>query len=298
MDMMTTNTNWNVLSILRAATQFLESKGIEQSRLNAERLLAHVLSLTRVELYLHYERPLNPEEREQFREQIKRRIRHEPLQYILGETEFMSLPFVVSPDVLIPRSETEILVETILQQVDREEPVHILDIGTGCGNIAVSLAKELPLSKITGIDRSEKALDIARRNASLNGVQERIYFIPLDILKDTLSADLNYPFDWVVSNPPYVSDHEWEELPPEIHDYEPREALCDDQDGLSFFRTITEQSKSCLCRGGKLVFEVGDHQASDVATILQRNGYGQIEFFCDLNSIQRIVQGTWNSSEE
>ena len=206
------NQTWTILELLKVTTQFLSEKSIENPRLNAEHLLSHLLSLKRVDLYLQFERILTTAEVNQYRELIRRRAQYEPLQYIIGKTEFMGLCFEVSPDVLIPRPETELLVEEVLKlSVDLQAPT-ILDIGTGSGCIAISLAQLWPGSRIIATDVSEAALHMARNNAGVNNVAERIRFLLHDILNETLPVD---SFDIIVSNPPYIAADEMEGLEPE-----------------------------------------------------------------------------------
>ena len=201
-----------VLNALKKTTEFLEKKGIESARVNAEIMLAHILKCKRLQLYLSFYRPLNDNEKNLYREFLLRRINHEPVQYITGNVDFYGLDFQVNSSVLIPRPETEILVETIIKNTNVNNETNILDIGTGSGNIAISLAKHLPNSKITAIDKSKEALIIAVKNSELNNVKERINFIENDILNDQKIFD--NVFDIVVSNPPYVSKEEYKNLEP------------------------------------------------------------------------------------
>lgn len=199
----------------------------------------------------------------------------------------MSLPFRVSPDVLIPRSETETLVERMLEDAKTETVHTILDIGTGSGCIAVSLAANLPDVQVTGMDTSQTVLSIASYNARLNGVQDRVRFVEGDIRTD---LDLESRFDALVSNPPYVALDEWNSLLPEIQKYEPRMALCDESDGLTFYRVIAEKSGSLLENKGRLYLEVGDRQSGPVCNILNDAGFSRVEVFPDLNHIDRVVR--------
>lgn len=276
--------------MLKEAALFLGRSGIENPRLNAERLLALVLKSDRVGLYLQFDKPLSSTERESFKALLKRRAGHEPLQYLLCETEFMSLPFRVTPDVLIPRPETEILVEKILETFKAEGPVHILDIGTGSGCIAVSLAKMISESSIDAVDVDSSALDLAKSNAERNGVAERVNFVKGDIREDGFTRSVFPPYDAVVSNPPYVSSSDWTELPKVVRDFEPRLALCDESDGLSFYRVIAKKARELLSTGGKLFLEIGFGQKDGVTGILQSNGYFNVQTFQDLNGIDRVVK--------
>lgn len=282
---------WTLLEVLNHAVSFLKSKNIENPRLNGEHLLAHTLGKSRMDLYLDFNKPLSKSEREQYKNFLYRRAEYEPLQYIMEEAEFMSLPFFVNPDVLIPRPETETLVESIINWISNTKKSHILDIGCGSGSIAVSLAKHTENAKITAVDVSQNILDIAQKNADRNDVNEKIHFICSDITKNSFVEDIGGKFDIVVSNPPYISQDEWKTLPEEVKSYEPRGSLCDDADGLTFYRIISKKALSLLLFGGALFFEVGYTQSSKVQTILQQQGYKDVHSIMDLNQIERVVAG-------
>ncbi|NOY60279.1 MAG: peptide chain release factor N(5)-glutamine methyltransferase, partial [Calditrichaeota bacterium] len=179
---------WKLIGLLNWTADYLDQKGFENSRLEAERLLAHSLHIQRIDLYVNFDRPLIPDELAQFKSLLKRRLDHEPLQYIIGETEFYSLPIKVAPGVLIPRPETEVLVENALQIINDNFPqgkeINVLDVGTGSGNIAIAIAKNAVHARLTAIDISADALKIARQNAELNNVAEKINFLQHDALGD------------------------------------------------------------------------------------------------------------------
>lgn len=278
---------WRVIDIIQEATTFLKNKGIEDPRLNAERLLASTLKLSRVDLYLQFEKPLSETEREIYKGLLKRRAQHEPLQYITGETEFMSLTFRVGPNILIPRPETEILVEKVIDLV-KDQSFHILDIGTGSGCIAVSAAHYCPEAEITALDISQPVLESARGNARLNHVEDRIRFKQVDILSFDPDKEI---FDLIVSNPPYISENEWQNLPPEIRKHEPKTALSDGKDGLKFYRKIAESAVQMLLPGGTIILEIGDTQLEPVRQILTNHTFGDIQITHDLNGIPRVIQG-------
>ena len=281
------------MDVLKEATAYLKTKGIENPRLNAEQLLGHVLGLSRMDLYLRFEQPLSSNERNRYKTLLRRKADHEPLQYILNETEFMSLPFKVTPDVLIPRPETETLVERIIEETDREDTTRFLDIGVGSGNIVVSLAKVLPKAEFVGVDTNDRVLTIARENTQRNGLEKCIRFLKADILEEGFGKTVEGPFDMIVSNPPYISLLDWETLPREIQGYEPKSALCDNGDGLTFFRIIAQKSRELFQAKGKLFFEVGDGQSEKVQTILIKNGYQNVAAFPDLNFKERVIMGTY-----
>ena len=285
---------WRLMDVLKEAALFLETRGVESPRLNAERLLAQVLGIGRVDLYLQFDQPLSPAEREAFKAGLRRRAGGEPLQYILGETEFMSLALAVNPAVLIPRPETEILVEAVLNRFDAATPVRILDIGTGSGAIAVSLAHFLPEAEVTAVDLSKDALEVARHNAARHGVEARIRFMEADLYDPGLAKLAGSPFDAVVSNPPYVALAEWEGLQVEVRDHEPRLALCDEGDGLSAYRALAAQAVPLLKPGAGLWVEVGDSQSGPVSDLFQKAGLKDVTILSDLNAIGRVVHGVRN----
>ncbi len=274
-----------VLEAINLSTEFLGKKEIESPRINAELLLAHTLNCKRLDLYLSYDRPLNEDEVNIYREFIRRRSKSEPLQYIIGKVEFYGLEFNVNPSVLIPRQETEILVETIINSVNKEDNLRILDIGVGSGNISISLAKHLPYSKTTALDISKEALVIAKANAEMNNVSDRINFINHNILTD----DLHDEFDIIVSNPPYISEKEFPELKDELKVYEPRNALTDFSDGLNYFRVISSKAQKYVKHNGKIFFEVGQGQAEEVKKILNENNFVEVAIIKDYLKIDRVI---------
>lgn len=284
------NPTWLLMDVLKSATDFLKSKSIENPRLNAEQLLAHSLQMDRMSLYLQFDRPLTQQERDTYKNCLRRRAENEPLQYIIGQTEFMSLPFTVTPEVLIPRPETETLVEAVAEIVKKEDSVHILDIGTGSGIIAVSLAHYLPNADLTAIDISDSALAVAKQNATLNQVDGRIRFFMGDVMGDSFLSLFPNGFDVVVSNPPYVTKQEFEQLPEEIRKHEPKEALTDHGDGLDFYRKISEIGHTLVKPDGVIFVEVGDTQSQSVQLIFAENQYQTIQAIKDLNGIERVIK--------
>ena len=284
------NKIWSLIDVLNEGKKFLQRNHVENARLNAEVLLASVLGLSRIELYLHFEKPLKVEEREQFKQLLRKRAKSFPLQYLLKRTEFMGWPFQVNPHVLIPRPETEILVEKALSLIPEKKSYRILDIGTGSGVISISIAKVRRDVQLTAIDVSPEALDVARGNACLNNVSDQITWICGDILESSSSLNELGAFDMVVSNPPYVTRDEWERLAPEIKSHEPRIALCDEADGLTFYRTISVQSRNWLSPGGVVLVEVGDKQSKPVYELFKKEQFDEICVYNDLNGIGRVVQ--------
>ncbi len=282
---------WRVIDLIQWTTQFFEKKNIPDARLNAERLLSRVLGLNRVQLYLQFENILTHTQLDNFRESVKRRLNNEPLQYILGETEFMSLPFKLNSSVLIPRPDTEILVEQVLEDTSKDMEVNVLDIGTGSGNIAISLAHYLPKSRVVAVDISQEALDVARENALLNQVNGRIRFIREDVFDSSFAMKLGDRFDRIVSNPPYISETEFYTLPEEVRNFEPHIALRDGADGLTFHRRISQVANEMLTPGGKIFLEVGQGQWKEVERILEQAGFQNVTVTKDLAGIDRVLVG-------
>ena len=275
---------WTVLKILQWTTDYFADKEIDSARLEAELLLAATLDLDRVGLYVNFERPLNNDELTAFRERVKRRAQREPVQYILGETEFWSLMFNVNPAVLVPRADTEVLVEESLARI--EGSARVLDVGTGSGAIAIALAHEKPEIQVTALDCSEPALEVARDNARRNGVAERVTCLVGD-----LASLPPGPFAMVVSNPPYIPSGDWQKLMPEVRDHEPRLALDGGDDGLEAYRQLVMQAGQVLIPGGWLLVEVGINQATDVSALFKAAGLIEIGQRNDYSGVARVVMG-------
>jgi len=278
-----------ILDCINKSADYLAAKGIESARINAELLLAHLLKCNRLDLYLKFDQPLNENEIAQYRVYLKRRGMSEPLQYIIGSVEFYGLKIEVTPSVLIPRPETELLVEAVINSVDKADELNILDIGCGSGNISIAIAANLPNVIVTGIDISEDAIKIAIENASLHNLSERIDFSRQDILKDISSNSTK--FDIIVSNPPYVSGKDFGMVQPEIKNHEPEFAVTDYSDGFLFFRKIAEISDKILKHRGKLFFEIAVNQSDFVKKILLKNGFEDIDIVKDYQNIERIIYG-------
>jgi release factor glutamine methyltransferase len=284
--------SWTILKLLDWTTDYFEKHNVSEPRSSAEVLLAHVLSQERLFLYLNYDRPMEPQELSAYRACIKRRLAGEPSQYITGTQEFWSLPLRLSPDVLIPRPETEILVEAAVDFVRHdlasEENFAILDLGTGSGAIAIALARELPGATIVAVDLSLPALQVARENAKLNQVEKQLHFVQGDMLTGIPGA--SEKLDLVVSNPPYVSQAEFHQLPREILDYEPRHALDGGPDGLAAVRQIIAEAPVVLRRGGGLLLEMGDGQAETVSILVRESQkYKSFRILKDYRGIDRVL---------
>ncbi len=278
--------------MLQWGTSYLTDKGFDESRLTTELLLAHVLQCKRIDLYTKFDKPLSDIELGVFKEIFKRRLAHEPLQYIIGETEFMGLKFFVDQRVLIPRPETEMLIEAaakICSQSFADQPqIRILDIGTGSGCIAVSCAKMIPTAAVQAIEKSAGALEIAKRNAAENNVSDRIEFTECDVLQ-IQSRDFIDGFHLVLSNPPYISRQNFDGLAPEIRDYEPRFSLTDDGDGLSFYRLFSSAMRPLLKDNGMILVEHAFDQAEKVESIFCAEGWRRIEKFKDYSGHFRCL---------
>lgn len=277
-----------VLEAVKLSAEYLDKKGIGESRINAELLLCDILNCKRLDLYLRFEQPLKEEEKDKYREYIARRSKYEPLQYIVGYTEFYGYRFNVNPGVLIPRQETEILIDTVVESLDRENNMRILDIGTGSGNIPITLAKEMTNAAITTIDISEKAIETAKHNAELNQVNGRVEFVHRSLFD---GVERLGKFDAIVSNPPYVSSKEYGTLQNEVLLQEPKEALTDDGDGYKFYTKILELKDELLNEGGKLFFEAGDGKAQAVMELMNKHGMKNVSARKDYLDIDRVVYG-------
>jgi release factor glutamine methyltransferase len=263
-----------VLEAIQKSADFLGKKGVESSRLNAELLLAHLLKMPRMKLYLNFERALNATETDGLRELVKRRGTREPLQHITGSTSFCGCEIGVSRSALVPRPETEMLAELgwgFLTTVKGTPPT-ALDFGTGTGCIAIALAVKCPGAQITALDVSAEALALARQNAELNKVSERILFFHGDgfaTLTNGTDVGSPHPYDLIVSNPPYIASAEIGTLEPEVRDFDPRMALDGGTDGLDFYRRLAREAAGCLKPGGKIMVEFGDGQAEAIKKIFE-----------------------------
>ncbi len=254
---------WNVLSMLEWATSYFEEKGIRNPRFSIEWLLAHVMDVRRLDLYLLYDRPLNPDELSLLKPLVKRRSEHEPLQYITGETDFYNTTIKVRPGVLIPRMETEQLVELVLNNNSENPALRILDIGTGSGCIPIALKKEEPAFNIFASDISDEALEIAKENAAFN--ETDISFVKDDILNPSAFGE-DQNFDIIISNPPYILENERAGLDKEVKDFEPSLALfCSSTS--SMFSAIHDFALSHLNIGGQLYLELHENNAGEVLEI-------------------------------
>lgn len=283
---------WTALELLKWGTSYFIEKDIESPRLTMELMLCEVLKCSRIQLYVQYEKPLTDKELSDLKLMISKRVQREPLQYIIGKTEFYGLPFFVNASVLIPRPETEILVQKTIhyvQTLSEKSNLSIIDIGTGSGCIAICLAKHLMRNRIVGIDISESALKVARQNATKNEVN--VEFIRRDIFNE---LKVKQPFDIIISNPPYISSEDMQELEPELLDYEPKIALTDSSDGFEFYRRYVKIFKDILSIGGSFFLEFGFGQSDKILELFT------CDYECiihnDLSGIPRIIQGKHKTS--
>ena len=283
-------TVWTILALIRWADERFRKEGMTTPRLDAEVLLAEALGLDRVGLYTHFDQPLQPGELASFKKLIQRRLRREPVAYILGRREFWSLPFQVTPDVLIPRPETETLVAEALKVLGASQgnDLCLLDIGTGSGAIGIALLKELPAAKVVATDLSPKALAVAEENALKNGVRERIRFLQGDLFQPLSKGET---FDLIVTNPPYIARGDFPSLMPEVRDHEPRAALDGGEDGLDFFRRAFPRVAEYLGPGAWFLAEIGAGQDPKVLAIAEKSpGLDSFAFAKDLSGINRVVK--------
>jgi release factor glutamine methyltransferase len=285
--------SWTIQQLLKVTTDYLTQKGIESPRLSAEVLLAHQLNLSRVKLYLDFDKPLGEEEVAGFRNLVKRRLRREPLQYITGRQEFWSLDFQVGPQVLIPRPETEVLVEQVVrlfkeERLPEKDRPKILDFGTGCGAVAVALAREIEGASLWASDLSEDALEVARLNAETHGVARRIVFKRGDLWEPIRGEALR--FDVIVSNPPYVDSGTMDTLPCEVRDYEPRAALDGQEGGMFFIEKIISGAGDYLNPGGWVLIEMDPGQTPKALQMIEKSGlYAAWERATDYSRCYRVV---------
>ncbi len=270
---------------VKASTVFLARHEVPSPRVDAEHLVAHGLGVTRLDLYLQYDRALTEEEQAACRDLVRRRGTREPLAYILGEWGFRRLTLKVDDRALIPRPETETVVERCLLLLEGTERPSVVDVGTGTGAIALAIADERPDVDVTAIDVSEEALELASENAVYTGLGDRVRFLQHDVSGGLRGG----PYDLVVSNPPYVEPEELTTLQPEVRDWEPNEALV----GHGVTEAIARAAQDALHPGGALVLEVAEGSAPDVTALLERLGYAQVVATADLAGRDRVVEGRW-----
>ena len=284
--------SWNILELLKWTTSYFKTHSIESSRASAEILLAQALQIKRIDLYLNYDQPLISAELKLFKSLIKRRIKREPVAYIVGSKEFWSLPLTVNPTVLIPRPETECLVEALLNLEDKSSGLdfkNILDLGTGSGAVVLALAHEKPQHIYFASDKSFDSICLARQNALALHLEKNIIFLEADWF-EPFCRDRAL-FDIIISNPPYIPTAEISHLEPEIYQFEPKGALDGGQDGLTCLTKIIEQAPIFLKPGGYLLLEIGYNQKEALNKIIKkRDAYHDPVIIKDYSGLDRVIQ--------
>lgn len=275
-----------LLDFLNLSTEYLTSKNIEDARLNVQLMLCHILKCDKISLYMKFDYPLDEIEIQTLRTFLKRRSLKEPLQYILGEAPFFDFMLKVNPSVLIPRPETEELVDLTVRSVDKTKPLKILEVGTGSGAISIALAKFLPSSNLTTTDISKEALQTALENAKSVGVSNQINFVVHDFLNEPISD----VFDIIISNPPYIEKAEVQQLADEVKNFEPVISLTDGADGLAFYRRFAQVVKTNLTSNGFLFLEMNADSAGKIKNILSPE-LSSVEIINDMQEKPRLIRG-------
>ncbi len=284
---------WTILEILQWTTGFFKERDIDSPRLTAEVLLAYVLGQDRMYLYIHFDQPIQQEERERYKQLIRQRAQGMPTQYLTGKQEFWSLEFEVGPGVLVPRPETEHLVEAAIQRAKDFSQPRILDIGTGSGAIAISLQHELPNASVWAGDLSEEALTIAAKNAEkLLDNDKPVSFHHGDLFEPFQGMT----FDIIVSNPPYIAAKEYAALAREVKDHEPKSALYAGEQGLDVYQRLIAETPSYLVPDGYILLEIGFGQCETVTTLLQEQGLAIEEIIEDYAGIERVIAASQTTS--
>ena len=279
---------WRIIDVINWGVDYFENKSLENPRLEIEIFLQHILDCKKIDLYINFENEVSPHDLNTLKGYIKRRLENEPSQYIVGKSNFYGRNFYVDNNVLIPRPETEILINACIEFLSMKDNPEIIDIGTGSGCIGITLAKEIPSSNVIAIDYSEKALAVAEKNAKNIGIKN-IDFVKSDFLKQTidLRADL------LVSNPPYIPKKDVSNLMADVKEYEPSKALTDNLDGLEFYRVFSKKFDRMIKIDGALIVEVGkDEHPLKVKKIIEQSGHSNIEMISDYNGDIRVLKVT------
>lgn len=273
--------HWTILEILNWTTDYFQTQNIDNPRLNAELIIAHVLGYKRFDLYLNFDEPVLSPKRDLIKKYIVRRANHEPIQYILGETTFYGYRIRLTPDVLIPRPETEYLVELILCESKHQSKV--LEIGTGSGAISIALKKQHPDFDIVATDISAAVLNIADQNAKENETD-------IDFIQSDLFENIDGKYDIIVSNPPYITEEEYTTLAKEIRKFEPGIALIAPEHGFYYYHKILSEASQYLKKDGLIYFEIGSKQASRIKKLAEKYGFKILALNKDLNGFDRILK--------
>ena len=277
---------WRIIDIIKWGEGYFKTKGFESPKQEIEWLLCNLLDLKRIDLYLKFEDKINNNKLNKLKSWINRRVKREPLQYITGETEFYGLKFKTTPQALIPRPETEQLVEITLRSIGKNSALKLLEVGTGSGCISVAISNEKPSLNILSLDISKDALELAEFNAELNNCKN-IKFLEMDFLNETPEGK----FDILISNPPYIPLKEIEDIMPEVKNYEPRIALTDNEDGLAFYHRIAKKIKTLIKPKGIILLEVGlGGHPQKVFSLFKEAGFNQLELIKDFNNNERILK--------
>jgi release factor glutamine methyltransferase len=284
----------DIEKLLRWAKDRLKAAGIDDHETSAEILLRDLLNLSRSELILQANRIIDSDRIDEYKRLIEKRSKHVPLQYLTEFVEFYNIRLKCDPRAMIPRPETEILVDAVIERLRERKSPEILDIGTGCGNIAIALAKNIPDSKVTGIDISEEALELAEFNVGLNDVRGRLSLLLGDIKDEGFVKSVGR-FDCVVSNPPYIPEGDKDELQPEVVEFEPGIALFSPGDPLGFFKAIMKFADYILKPEGLLVLEVGLGQAERVEELMLKS-FPKVDIIRDLAGVDRVATGIYIGS--
>jgi release factor glutamine methyltransferase len=286
---------WTVGRLLDWTSKYLAQKGSEFPRLDAEVLLAHALGCKRIELYTRHEEIAPNEGRQQFRELVRRRVEGCPVAYLVGRKEFFSLELEVSPAVLIPRPDSECLVDECLRLAKEMPEPRIIDLGTGSGNLAVAVAKRHKGAQVTAVDVSPEALVVARRNAAKHGVEGRVRFLQGDLFAPVHAGEA---FDFVISNPPYIPRGDIASLAPGVRDYEPHLALDGGLDGFAIFDRLVAETPRWLKRGGHLIIEIGSPQVKHARERIKTHaGYELAKTVQDGSGHPRVLRARWQPAE-
>lgn len=282
----------NIGSLLNLATKMLKSKKIDTARLDSQLILGKVLNKDKIYLMINSNKEVEKEKEEEFLNLINKRMENMPVRYILGEVDFMGLDFYIEEGVLIPRSDTEVLVEEVLKIIVEDEKLYVCDLCSGSGAIGISLAYYRKNIIVDLIDFYEKPEEISKKNIIKNNLENQVNFIKSDLLKEPIKNLKQY--DIIVSNPPYIKEDVIETLMDDVKNYEPRSALSGGDSGLIFYERIVEESKKVLKENGILAFEIGYDQGDSVSNIMKNNGYIDIKVVKDLAGLDRVVIGRFS----
>ena len=277
---------WRIIDVINWGVDYFENKSLENPRLEIEIFLQHILDCKKIDLYINFENEVSAPDLKKLKGYIKRRLENEPSQYIVGRSNFYGRNFYVDNNVLIPRPETEILINECIEFLSMKNNPEIIDIGTGSGCIGITLAKEIPSSNVIAIDFSEKALAVAEENAKNIGIKN-IDFVKSDFLKQSI----NLRADLLVSNPPYIPKEDISNLMSDVKEYEPREALTDNLDGLEFYRVFSKKFDPMIKIDGALIVEVGkDKHPLKAKKIIEKSGPVNVEMINDYNGNIRVLK--------